>query len=208
MTMEQSLAAFTIAAALLTITPGLDTALVLRAATDQGRRAALFAGAGICLGCLAWGALVAAGLGALIEASPLAYSMLKAAGAAYLIYLGIKLIMTSAGAPRTAGAVAGAGQSAWFRRGLLTNLLNPKVGVFYTAFLPQFVPGEANVALFTLLLALIHAMLGMLWFLLLAQMTVPIGRYLRSPKLSRWLDRALGGLLLLVAARMIQTART
>ena len=82
--LASSLAAFTAAAALLTVTPGLDTALVLRTAAAEGARRALTAGLGICLGCLAWGALVALGLGMLLQASRLAYAMLKYAGAAYL----------------------------------------------------------------------------------------------------------------------------
>src|SRR5215213_7035248 len=93
--MEQSLIAFVVAAALLTITPGLDTALVLRAAAAEGRRSALLAGLGICLGCLAWGTIVAVGLGALVTASSLAYAVLKLVGAIYLLYLGATLILNS-----------------------------------------------------------------------------------------------------------------
>ena len=80
--LEQSLIAFSLAAALLTVTPGLDTALVLRTATVESARRAWAAALGICLGCLAWGALVAAGLGVLLAASELAYAILKYAGAA------------------------------------------------------------------------------------------------------------------------------
>src|SRR5919107_5234534 len=89
----QSLIAFTIAAALLTVTPGLDTALVLRTAAAEGSRRALAAALGICLGCLAWGAVVAVGLGVLIQASELAYLALKWIGAAYLLYLGLRLML-------------------------------------------------------------------------------------------------------------------
>jgi len=99
------------------------------------------------------------------------------------------------------------GGGAWLQRGLFTNLLNPKVGVFYTAFLPQFVLPGVDVVGFTLLLTLIHAALGLLWFLLLAQMTAPAGRFLRRPAVSIWLDRALGSLLLFLGARLLMIAR-
>src|SRR5687768_10092922 len=90
--LEQSLIAFTLAAALLTVTPGLDTALVLRTAAAEGSRRSLGAALGICLGCLAWGLVVALGLGILLETSELAYTILRWIGAAYLLYLGVQLI--------------------------------------------------------------------------------------------------------------------
>jgi threonine/homoserine/homoserine lactone efflux protein len=202
--LEQSLIAFTAAAALMTVTPGLDTALVLRTATVEGTRRALFAGLGICLGCLAWGAVVAAGLGVLLAASELAYTILKYAGAAYLAWLGLKLILSgrTGFAEGAASGPGGAGAAAWFRRGLLTNLLNPKVGVFYVSFLPQFVPAGANVAATTLLLAAIHALLGLIWFAALILATRPIAAALRKPRTIRILDRATGAVFLLFAGRL------
>jgi threonine/homoserine/homoserine lactone efflux protein len=198
--LEQSLIAFTFAAALLTVTPGLDTALVLRTAAAEGSRRALAAALGICLGCLAWGALVAVGLGVLLEASEVAYLALKWAGAAYLLYLGVRLILV----PRDdeedeAGAPA---RSNWFARGLFTNLLNPKVGAFYVSFLPQFVPAGASVPATTLLLAGIHAALGFVWFLLLIGATRPLARALRRPAIVRTLDRLTGGVLVYFGLRL------
>jgi threonine/homoserine/homoserine lactone efflux protein len=204
--LEQSLIAFTLAAALMTVTPGLDTALVLRTAAVEGARSAWFAAVGICLGCLAWGAIVAMGLGVLLAASELAYTALKWAGAAYLVWLGLKLIFsnrkefgTAEAGPRDAGA------SLWFRRGLLTNLLNPKVGVFYVSFLPQFVPAGASVTATTLLLAAIHALLGLAWFAALIIATRPIAAALRNPRTIRRLDRATGAVFLLFAGRLALT---
>src|ERR1700761_2873039 len=141
-----ALAAFTLAAALLSITPGLDTALVVRTSASEGRRAGLAATLGIALGCLGWASLTALGLGALLAASKLAYEILKWVGAAYLVWLGIKLILN----PRTAFEdktpdEKGLGVLGWFAKGFLTNMLNPKVGVFYVSFLPQFVPHGADV---------------------------------------------------------------
>jgi threonine/homoserine/homoserine lactone efflux protein len=199
--LAQSLVAFTLAAALLTVTPGLDTALVLRTAAAEGSRRAFAAALGICLGCLAWGGLVAVGLGVLLEASELAYQLLKWAGAAYLLYLGVRLIAVPRSPP-----VAGEGRpppgSNWFLRGLMTNLLNPKVGAFYVSFLPQFIPAGASVPATTLLLAVIHSALGLVWFLLLIGATRPLARRLRDPALVRLLDRLTGGVLILFGLKL------
>ena len=202
--LEQSLIAFTVAAALMTVTPGIDTALVLRTAAVEGPRRAFWAAAGICLGCLAWGAIVALGLGVLLAASELAYTVLKWVGAAYLFYLGATLILSRredfAAAFDARRTSAGAGL--WFRRGLLTNLLNPKVGIFYVSFLPQFVPAGADVAATTLLLAAIHAALGLAWFAALILATRPLAAALRKPRTIRILDRLTGGVFLLFAGRL------
>jgi threonine/homoserine/homoserine lactone efflux protein len=194
------LIAFTLAAALLTVTPGLDTALVLRTAAAEGARRAFAAALGICLGCLAWGALVAVGLGVLLEASELAYLALKWAGAAYLLYLGLRLLLVPRG--DTELAEAPPPRASWFVRGLLTNLLNPKVGAFYVSFLPQFVPAGASVPATTLLLAAIHAGLGLLWFLLLIGATRPLARLLRDARIVRTLDRLTGGVLIFFGLKL------
>jgi threonine/homoserine/homoserine lactone efflux protein len=202
MTPLPALLAFTAAAALLTVTPGLDTALVLRTAAVEGGRRALLAGLGICLGCLAWGAIVAFGLGLLLKASLVAYTALKWAGAAYLLWLGVQLLRSPRSelgvlAPRP--EVSG---GAWLRRGFLTNMLNPKVGVFYVSFLPQIIPAGSDVRAWTLLLAAIHASLGLLWFLALVAATRPLSAALRRPRVISWLDRAIGAVFLAFAARL------
>ena len=196
-----ALIAFVLAAGLLTVTPGIDTALVLRTAGVEGARKAALAGLGIALGCLAWGVFVALGLGLLLQASELAYTILRWAGAAYLVWLGIKLIrsrregLIEADAEKTDGG-------AWLRRGLLTNLLNPKVGIFYVSFLPQFIPAGADVQSTTILLAAIHAGLGLAWFGALILATRPIAAALRRPGTVRLLDRLTGGLFLMFGARL------
>jgi len=197
--LASSLAAFAAAAALLTVTPGLDTALVLRTAATEGGRRALAAALGICVGCLVWGAVVAFGLGLLLKASLVAYTILKIAGAAYLVWLGLQLLLSrrdrfDKGVPTRRGN--------WLARGFLTNALNPKVGVFYVSFLPQFVPSGANVPAMTLLLASIHALLGLAWFACLVAATRPLARALERPRVIRALDRATGAVFLLFAARL------
>ena len=193
MTITQALAAFCIAAALLTILPGLDTALVLRTAAAEGTRNAALAGLGIVLGCVTWGAAVALGLGALLAASELAFTVLKWAGALYLVWLGANLILK----PRSRFAVdteevPAPRSHSWLGRGYLTNLLNPKVGVFYVSFLPQFLPAHVSAGPFIFLLAVIHALMGVVWFGLLIIATRPIARMLKQPSVVRRLDRLTG----------------
>jgi threonine/homoserine/homoserine lactone efflux protein len=187
-----SLAAFIAAASLLTITPGLDTALVLRTAAASGSRQAALAGLGIASGCFAWGALVALGLGALLMTSQLAFTILKWVGVAYLVWTGINMIRR----PRESFVISAGGpiqgKRTDFGIGLFTNLLNPKIGVFYVSFLPQFVPHGVSVGPYIFLLATIHALLGLMWFACLIAATRPISGYLRRPAVVRGADRLTG----------------
>ena len=204
MTTAQALIAFGIAAGLLTITPGLDTALILRTAAAEGWRRALAVSVGIGLGCLVWGAAAAFGAGALLVASHAAYTILKWAGAAYLVWLGVNLLRK----PRErfdagAGEVPpSGGLGAALAKGLWNNLLNPKVGVFYVSFLPQFIPTGANPAAFGLLLAAIHVVMGLAWAGGLILATAPIAKALRKPGVVRWLDRVTGGVFVAFGVRI------
>lgn len=203
MTTLQALVAFIAAASILTVTPGVDTAMVLRSAASGGPRPAAYAAAGIALGCLIWGAAVSVGLGALLAASEVAFTVVKWAGVAYLLYLGLKLLLH----PRTSldGSELGSPNlHPWqsLRQGLLTNLLNPKVGVFYITFLPQFLPSGSSVALFSFLLATIHVLLGLAWFAVLIAATVPMGRLLRRPHVVKALDRITGGIFIAFGAKL------
>jgi threonine/homoserine/homoserine lactone efflux protein len=200
-----SLVAFAGAAGLLTIVPGLDTLLVLRTATVEGPRRAMFAGLGICTGCLVWGILVSAGLGAVFAVSNLAYQIVRIAGAIYLFYLGVRLLFQREKPTlldSTAEIPSSRGSLRWFIRGLLTNLLNPKVGVFYFTFLPQFIPSHVNVIGFSVLLALIHDVEGVLWFAALIFVTQPIARWLRHPRTATVLNRITGGVFIFFGARL------
>lgn len=204
MTIYHALLAFTLAAGLLTITPGIDTALVLRTAAVDGPRRAMLAAVGICCGCLMWGLAASVGLGALLAASRFAYTALRIAGACYLIFLGTKMLlrkhqsafaMDDTPSPPACANPVRASAPRWFVRGLLTNLLNPKVGVFYVTFLPQFIPSGVSVTPFSMLLAAIHATEGILWFSLLTLATRPLSRWLRRPSVAQTLDRATGTVL-------------
>lgn len=201
MTVGHALFAFSIAAALLTITPGLDTALVLRTAAVEGSRRAALAGAGICCGLFGWALAVSIGLGALLAVSRLGYDVLRIAGACYLIYLGAKIffrkskaLIDAAGCEGDDALAASSSTSAprWFARGFLTNILNPKVGVFYVTFLPQFIPAGVGVTSFSLLLASIHVAEGTVWFMLLISATGLFSEWLRRPGVAKGIDRVTG----------------
>lgn len=201
MTVEQSLTTYLVAATLLTLTPGADTAIVLRAVTSEGTKAATGAALGVAMGLLVWGILVALGLAGLLAASAIAYTALRWIGAAYLFWMGVKLLLK----PREgldAPSVDATDARASFTRGVVTNLLNPKVGVFYVTFLPQFVPPGVAVGVWTFLLAAIHAVLVVLWFAILIAASVPLGRFLRRPRLIRALDRLMGGLFVAFGLRL------
>lgn len=186
------LAAYLTAAAILTVTPGVDTAMILRSAAIAGRRAGFLAALGIGLGCLVWGAAVALGLASLLRASELGYALLRLGGAAYLVWLGARLLWK----PRS--ALAGAidapvdSERSAFRRGLLTNLLNPKVGVFYVSFLPQFVPHGAPLGATIMLLVGLHVGLGLVWSAVLIGATARLTGVLQAPSAIRRLDRLTG----------------
>ena len=204
MTTAQSLIAFGLAAGLLTITPGLDTALVLRTAAAEGWRRASAVAVGIGVGCLAWGAAAAFGAGALLVASQTAYTILKWAGAAYLVWLGVNLLRrprerfeTGTDAPPPSGGLAAA-----LAKGFWNNLLNPKVGVFYVSFLPQFIPAGASPAAFGLLLAAMHVVMGLAWAGGLILATAPIAKALRRPGVVRGLDRVTGGVFVAFGLRI------
>ena len=201
-----SLVAFVAAASLLTIAPGLDTALVLRTAATRGSRPAALAGLGIATGCFGWALLVALGLGALLAASQLAYSVLRWIGAAYLVWIGYKLLRNPRRSFLPPGSAPG-DHGVAFTTGLLTNLLNPKVGVFYVSFLPQFVPEGVTVAPYILLLGAIHAVLGLAWFASLILATRPLANFLRRPRVIQTCDRLTGGMFVAFGVGLVLQSR-
>jgi threonine/homoserine/homoserine lactone efflux protein len=186
---------FAVVAAALTVTPGLDTALVLRAALTRSRGEAAATAAGIVAGLFVWGAAAAVGVSALLTASDLAYDVLRYAGAAYLLCFGARLLVRAArGSGATAEPDEAPATSAWraARAGLATNLLNPKVGVFYVALLPQFLPAGSDPLLVGLLLAGVHGALSVVWFALLITLAGALGRRLRRPSTARAIDGVTG----------------
>ena len=206
--METEVARFVGVAALLTITPGADMAMVTKVARAAGRRAALFATLGIGLGILVWAAASAAGLAAVLTASAAAYAAVKLVGAAYLVALGIGALWRArrrpaAGAPDGPEAPpAPAATGPAFRQGLLSNLLNPKIGVFYAVLLPQFVSPEGPVLATSLLLAGLHVVMGLVWLSGYAYLVTRAGDVLRRPPVRRALERVTGAVLVGLGLRL------
>jgi threonine/homoserine/homoserine lactone efflux protein len=195
MTTGHALLTFTAAAGLLTITPGLDTALVLRTAAIEGSKRAMLAASGICLGLLTWGLAASLGIGALLAVSHAAYNILRVAGACYLIYLGAVMLFrkqSSFSATDADKDLKVNSHPAWFVRGYLTNLLNPKVGIFYITFLPQFIPAGVPVVPFSMVLAAIHACEGILWLGIITRATRLFSTWFRRPRVTKSIDRVTG----------------
>ncbi|PHM45141.1 lysine transporter LysE [Xenorhabdus mauleonii] len=207
MTVTDSLLAFTAAATLLTLTPGLDTALVLRTAAAEGGKKAFQAALGINAGCFIWGAMVAFGLGTLIAVSELAFNILKWCGALYLCWLGIQMIWHPQSNLERDETSSSTKSQNWFVRGMLGNVLNPKVGVFYVSFLPQFIPLGHSPILWTFGLVSIHVLLGTLWSLSLISATRPISHILRRENVIKWMNRVTGGVFLLFAFKLAVSNR-
>lgn len=206
--MTTTLFSFLFAITILTLTPGFDTALVLRSAVAQGVKRASVTALGITLGCLVWGVAVGFGLGALLLASEMAYNLLKWLGAAWLLYLGLKLLLK----PRqtvidTQQPALQQGYLACFSRGLLGNLLNPKVGIFYVSFLPQFIPAGASVALWCSLMALAHMLLGLIWNAVLIGGSHYFAGHLRKPRVLKVMDRLTGCVFIGFAAKLALSRR-
>ncbi|MBO0637875.1 LysE family translocator [Pantoea agglomerans] len=206
--MTTTLFSFLFAITILTLTPGFDTALVLRSAVAQGAKRASVTALGITLGCLVWGVAVGFGLGALLLASEMAYNLLKWLGAAWLLYLGLKLLLK----PRQAAIdsqqpALQQGYLACFSRGLLGNLLNPKVGIFYVSFLPQFIPAGASVALWCSLMALAHMLLGLIWNAVLIGGSHYFAGHLRKPRVLKVMDRLTSCVFIGFAAKLALSRR-
>lgn len=192
--------AFAGVAALLTVTPGPDTLLVVRSGAVHGRRAALAAGLGVCGALAVWGCAAAFGVAALVAASPVLFTVLRWGGAGYLAYLGIRLIGAPAHAAVDDDERLPVGRH--FLRGAVTNASNPKIGVFYLSLLPQFIPVGAPVLAGSLLLAGIHVTESAVWFVLAALVSGRAGRLLRRPGPRRWADRVSAAVFLGFAARL------
>jgi threonine/homoserine/homoserine lactone efflux protein len=192
---------FAAVAGLLTIVPGLDTAMVLRSTAANGRRHGFATALGVNSGALIWGAGAAVGVSALLTASTIAYMIVRIVGALYMIWLGSGLLIRALhahGAELTASqAPAGEpGLARSWSRGLTTNLLNPKIGAFYVAILPQFIPPHASHLAVGLLLALVHDVEGLVWFTAIILGTYSVRRLLERRQARRGIDGITGATLI------------
>jgi threonine/homoserine/homoserine lactone efflux protein len=199
------LALFVVSALLLNITPGPDTLYILGRTASQGWRCGIVAAFGIAAGLLVHTLAAAVGLSALLAASAAAFTLLKWAGAAYLVYVGVSLFFASPANRSPTPELHAAGLRTVFLQGFLTNVLNPKVALFFLAFLPQFVdPGAANKALAFLFLGCVFIFNGTLWNLLVAWSAARVaGRFSASGRLALWLNRTVGALFVYLGVRLV-----
>jgi threonine/homoserine/homoserine lactone efflux protein len=201
--MHSQLLPFVGAAILIALTPGADTALVVRYALATGGPAARRTALGSSAGLLVWGAASACGVAAVLNASAEVFTAVKLAGAAYLAWLGLQAIL-HAGAHEP-GDPARSGSP--FRQGLFCNLLNPKAGIFFTALLPQFVSPQDPALVVSLLMTAIAAAASLAWLSVYATVVPRAGDVLRRPRVRRALDRATGVVLIGLGVRLALTRR-
>lgn len=205
MTIASALLGFAAVAAVLTVIPGMDTTVVLRSALTQSRRHAVISALGISVGALAWGVAAAVGAAALLAASEFAYRILTFAGAAYMAYLGVMLVFRSF--RHSAVALDQSAESTPLFRafliGIWTNVLNPKIGVFYVATIPQFIPEGASPLGMGLLLAGVHVVLSLLWFAGIIWGAQVARRWLANARALRMIDRTAGLVLIGFSARLV-----
>ena len=204
MELDARLGAFVLLSALLIVTPGPDTALVIRNALTAGPRASTFSAVGVAVGILAWAVAATLGVGVLLERSSVAFTILKLAGAAYLCYLGARSLLrsrheTDTVASRPLRAVLGDGDA--LRQGLLSNLLNPKTGAFFVTVMPQFlVAGDSPLRL-VLMVAAFESML-LVWLTGYGHVISRLGASGPGVRFRRTMSRITGLVLIGLGARL------
>jgi threonine/homoserine/homoserine lactone efflux protein len=211
-TLAEAVLQFALVAGLLTVIPGLDTALVLRSTLARSRAYGLATTAGIQVGTLIWGVAAATGAAALLAASQSAYRVLTILGAAYMVWMGASMLWKTFrrqdGAPAAAHTVPSSPKlHRGLTMGLATNLMNPKVGVFYIAMIPQFVPDGVTPLWMGLLLAAVHCAMGTAWSCSLVVGSGFFKDRLAGSAAVRWTDRITGGVLIAFGARLALTPR-
>lgn len=191
---------------LAAMSPGPDFVIMLRSVLAGGRRGGMACAAGIASGVLVWAVVTSVGVAGLLAASAVAFTVVKLVGAAYLVLLGVQALLAArrggyeqakepeAGQARRSAFVA-------YRQGLVTNLLNPKVAVFFLALWPQFLPHNASVT-DTAVLAAVASLTPLVWFTVLANVITVLRRFLTAAKVRRTIDAVMGTLLVGIGVRI------
>lgn len=204
---------FVLAVFLLNVTPGPDTAYIVGRSVAQGRGAGLMSALGISTGCCVHALACAFGLTALLAASAAAFTVIKLVGAAYLIYLGVRMILTKQ-AVAPAGADAAQATAAkplrqLFMQGFWTNVLNPKVVLFFVSFFPQFVSADSpHKALAFLALGSVFVVMSTIWTCIVAWVAGSVTqRFSGKPGVKKWLDRTVGSAFVGLGLRLAAAQR-
>lgn len=195
---------FIVSGLLLNIMPGPDSLLIMTRSATQGARAGSAAALGIGAGTMVHVLAAALGLSAILATSATAFTVVKYAGAAYILYMAIGLLRSKQGGAEASVSIAPLPYRKIFAQGFLTNVLNPKVAIFFLAFVPQFIDaGAPNKALAFIVLGCIFNLNGMLWCNGLALFTAHASARLSvSPRVSLWLNRITGGLFIWLGIKL------
>jgi threonine/homoserine/homoserine lactone efflux protein len=201
------LAAFLAVSVVVIVTPGQDTALTIRNTLVGGRRSGVFTAVGVSAGQACWTVAASAGLAALLQASEPAFLALKLAGAAYLVFLGLQPLLAAFGRGRSGALTAPPTPARLrpavaFRQGLVSNLGNPKMAVFFTSLLPQFVDDGSGSFLALLALGLLFCALTLAWLSVYAVAVARVGDFLRRPRVRRTLEGLTGAVLVALGLRL------
>ncbi len=197
--------AFLAAAMLVTISPGPDNMMVLSMGISKGRRQGIAFGLGCALGCLSHTLLAVVGVSALIAASPTAFAALRIVGGLYLVWLGLNALRSRGGAGPGAVQVPDEPLGRLFMKGMLANAINPKVVLFFLAFLPQFVlPAQGQADWQVAALGLTFTAQAALLFGLLGFFSGAVGQWLKArPGAGAWLDRLAGAVFVALGLRLV-----
>ncbi|MFL6062829.1 MAG: LysE family translocator [Marmoricola sp.] len=194
--------AFTGAAALIVLLPGPDTLVVVRAILRGGRRQGILTALGNLCGLTVWVTGAVLGIAALLRASEIGYDILRVVGACYLVLLGVQAFRTRGTVEDEAGEASSSLLGSGFRAGILTNLLNPKVGVFFVTFLPGFVPHGAAVGPTTAAFGVIFVALTALYWVALLGVAGKVRTWMSTPAIRRRMDIATAGVLVAFGVRL------
>lgn len=204
-----NLGLFCLAVMLLNITPGPDTAYIVGRSVAQGRKAGLISALGISAGCMVHAFASAFGLTAIIAASPMAFQIIKYAGGAYLVYLGARMLFSKPAAHSARPAAINTHKSvhSLFGQAMLTNILNPKVVLFFLSFFPQFVSHDSqHQTIALLILGAIFVLLSTLWNSGTALLAGTLARRAsRHPHYRVWLERSVGGAFVALGMKLVLT---
>ncbi len=201
--MQLDLAPFLVLSILLILIPGPDTAVVTKNALVGGRRSGVAAAVGVSIGLVIWTMAAALGIATLLRASDVAFNALKIAGAVYLVWIGVQMLRAQD--PLGPGTVSPAGRGhsmKALRQGLLSDLGNPKIAVFFTSFLPQFVQGHGSPFVPLLVLGGIFGILTLGWLAAYGAAVGHASDFIRRPRVRKSLDRFTGVVLIGFGVRL------
>jgi threonine/homoserine/homoserine lactone efflux protein len=191
-------------AAVVILIPGPDTAVVTKNVLMHGRRTALGTSFGVSAGLLVWTIAAAVGVASLLRASAVAFTALKLIGALYLIWLGVRALRTAGVVGSREGALGtrAMGALGGFRQGMMSDLANPKIGLFFTSLLPQFVDPGRPVLLPFLLLGFVFVLMTVLWLILYCVIAARAAQTLERPRVRAALDRFTGVVLIALGIKL------